>query len=203
VDIERNLRAPLAGVRAIADRDASPIIFASRRALGDTPPRDRHQLRREPPDILITTPESLYLMLTSQAREILFPVDTLIVDEIHSWWPTSADASLRLSGTTGDVALRGPPIAAAAATHRAIATQRPLEKSPGCWVARMRPASRESPRPRPVEIVEPAAGSSSNCGSSAGRGYGAPGRACDGLWPRRGRTDLAVYLAAIIRGWSS
>src|ERR671931_1629909 len=72
-DIERNLRGPLAGLR-------SELSVAIR--TGDTPQRERAQMRRTPPDVLITTPESLYLMLTSQARDILRDVEAVIVDEI-------------------------------------------------------------------------------------------------------------------------
>src|SRR6478752_1610948 len=70
-DIERNLRGPLAGI-------GSKVRVTVR--TGDTPQRERRELLREPPDILITTPESLFLMLTSQAREMLRSVETLIVD---------------------------------------------------------------------------------------------------------------------------
>src|SRR5207248_1823078 len=74
-DIERNLRGPLAGLE-------STLRVAVR--TGDTPAKERRELLKEPPDILITTPESLFLMLTSQARDILRSVDTLIVDEVHA-----------------------------------------------------------------------------------------------------------------------
>src|SRR5438094_466536 len=74
-DIERNLRGPLAGLR-------SELTVAVR--TGDTPQKERQRMLRHPPDILITTPESLFLMLTSQAREILRGVETLILDEVHA-----------------------------------------------------------------------------------------------------------------------
>src|SRR5712664_1697589 len=74
-DIERNLRGPLAGLQ-------SNLRVAVR--TGDTPQKERRELVKEPPDILITTPESLYLMLTSQARETLRGVETLILDEVHA-----------------------------------------------------------------------------------------------------------------------
>src|SRR3954453_3677839 len=74
-DIERNLRAPLRGIGA-------DIEVAIR--TGDTPQRERQAMRRRPPDILITTPESLYLILTSQARDMLERVQWAIVDEIHA-----------------------------------------------------------------------------------------------------------------------
>src|SRR5205807_4459816 len=73
-DIERNLRAPLRGI-------GSDLRVGLR--TGDTPQSERAAMRRHPPDILITTPESLYLMLTSQAREIFADVEAVIVDEIH------------------------------------------------------------------------------------------------------------------------
>jgi ATP-dependent Lhr-like helicase len=74
-DIERNLRAPLKGIGA----DISVGLRT-----GDTPQKERQAMRRNPPDILITTPESLYLMLSSGAREILTGVEAVIVDEIHA-----------------------------------------------------------------------------------------------------------------------
>lgn len=81
VDVERNLRIPLAGIRSIAG-DARDVTVGVRS--GDTPQRERARLKRNPPDILITTPESLYLMLTSSARDTLRDVETVIVDEIHA-----------------------------------------------------------------------------------------------------------------------
>ncbi|HEX2586716.1 MAG TPA: DEAD/DEAH box helicase [Gaiellales bacterium] len=89
-DIERNLRAPLAGI---------PFVRRPRVAVrsGDTPQRERTAMRREPPDILITTPESLYLMLTSGARDVLRTVEQVIVDEIHAVAATKRGAHLALS----------------------------------------------------------------------------------------------------------
>ncbi|MGI8460104.1 MAG: DEAD/DEAH box helicase, partial [Solirubrobacterales bacterium] len=87
-DIERNLRAPLAGIGA-------PVSVGLR--TGDTPQRDRQAMRRKPPDILITTPESLYLMLSSQAREILTGVEAVIVDEIHAVAQSKRGAHLALT----------------------------------------------------------------------------------------------------------
>ncbi len=84
-DVERNLRAPLTGIQVAAGRlgfDVPRVTTAMR--TGDTPGSERQAMLRNPPDILITTPESLYLMLTSQAREVLRSVRTVIVDEIHS-----------------------------------------------------------------------------------------------------------------------
>ena len=98
VDIERNLRAPLAGIALEARRQEAPIpgITAAIRT-GDTPAADRRRIERHPPDILITTPESLFLMLTSQARAVLSPVRWVIVDEIHSMAATKRGAHLALS----------------------------------------------------------------------------------------------------------
>ncbi|MFN0146192.1 MAG: DEAD/DEAH box helicase [Dehalococcoidia bacterium] len=97
-DVERNLRAPLAGLRIAAAREGlePPDITVATRT-GDTPTREREEIRRDPPDILITTPESLYLMLTSRSREVLRSVDTVIVDEIHTMAGTKRGAHLALS----------------------------------------------------------------------------------------------------------
>ncbi|HEX5825401.1 MAG TPA: DEAD/DEAH box helicase, partial [Candidatus Limnocylindrales bacterium] len=97
-DVERNLRAPLAGIALAAARLGEPtpdITVASR--TGDTPAEDRRNLARRPPDILITTPESLYLLLTSQAREILRGVEHVIVDEVHAIAGSKRGAHLALS----------------------------------------------------------------------------------------------------------
>src|SRR5438034_9453216 len=98
VDVERNLRAPLAGIAQVAaalgDAFVAPAISIR---TGDTPQSERARFQREPADILITTPESLYLLLTSNAREALRSIDTVIVDEIHALVPTKRGAHLALS----------------------------------------------------------------------------------------------------------
>ncbi len=98
VDVERNLRAPLAGIANVAHERNVPVrqptIFVR---TGDTSQRERAIFRRSPADIIITTPESLFLMLTSQARETLRTVDTVIVDEIHALVGTKRGAHLALS----------------------------------------------------------------------------------------------------------
>ncbi len=98
VDIERNLQAPLRGISLHAERlglPMTPISVAIR--TGDTPARERRQIERRPPDILITTPESLFLLLTSAARQILPSIRWVIVDEIHSMAQVKRGAHLALS----------------------------------------------------------------------------------------------------------
>ncbi len=154
-DVERNLRSPLAGIAAAAEREGVsyrvPVVGLRS---GDTPAKERAQMGRAPPDILITTPESLYLLLTSAARDILPSVETVIVDEIHSVVATKRGAHLMLSlERLEDLRAR----AGASSPLQRIglsATQRPLEE-----VARMlgggevRAGGRTTFRPRPVEIV--------------------------------------------------
>src|SRR4051794_34084102 len=98
VDVERNLRTPLIGIGRVAERRGlpGPAISVGVRS-GDTPPAQRRTLITNPPDILITTPESLFLMLTSAARETLAEVQTVIVDEVHAVAGTKRGAHLALS----------------------------------------------------------------------------------------------------------
>ncbi|QPK83798.1 ATP-dependent helicase [Corynebacterium qintianiae] len=98
VDVENNLRAPLGGIARVAQRMGmdTPDISVGVRS-GDTPQAERNRQVRKPPDILITTPESLYLMLTSKAAGILKSVDTVIVDEIHALAGTKRGVHLSLS----------------------------------------------------------------------------------------------------------
>jgi ATP-dependent Lhr-like helicase len=98
VDVERNLRAPIAGIRRVASARGEDVVeptVAIR--TGDTPARERARFQRAPADILITTPESLFLLLTSRAREVLTSVETVIVDEIHALVPTKRGAHLAIS----------------------------------------------------------------------------------------------------------
>jgi ATP-dependent helicase Lhr and Lhr-like helicase len=124
VDVERNLRAPLAGIahRAAARGDAyhTPQIAVR---TGDTPAAERARFTREAADILITTPESLYLLLTSNAREALRSVETVIVDEIHALVPTKRGAHLALSLERLE-ALTSAPLQRIGLS----ATQRPLDE---------------------------------------------------------------------------
>lgn len=123
-DVERNLRAPLAGI----GRDLRVAVRT-----GDTPQRERAQILRKPPEILITTPESLFLMLTSQAREVLAATRFLILDEIHSLAATKRGAHLALSVERLE-RLVGEHVQRVALS----ATQKPLEEI-GNFVAGGRP----------------------------------------------------------------
>ena len=123
-DIERNLRGPLAGLE-------SRLRVAVR--TGDTPAAERRSLVKDPPDILITTPESLYLMLTSQARETLRTVETLILDEVHAVAGTKRGSHLALSVERLEALCDRPPQRIGLS-----ATQRPLEEI-GRFVAGNRP----------------------------------------------------------------
>ena len=113
-DVERNLRAPLAGM-------GLNIKVATR--TGDTSAGDRRDIARHPPDILITTPESLYLMLTSQAREVLASVEVVIVDEIHAVAATKRGTHLALSLERLERLTKAPPQRIGLS-----ATQRPLDE---------------------------------------------------------------------------
>ena len=107
-DVERNLRAPLTGITRLSGNNATePTISVGVRS-GDTPARERRQLISNPPDILITTPESLYLMLTSAARNTLAGVTTVIVDEIHNLAATKRGAHLAVSLERLDALLTKP-----------------------------------------------------------------------------------------------
>jgi ATP-dependent Lhr-like helicase len=140
VDVERNLRAPLTGIRHTAARLGltEPDITVGVRS-GDTPANERRAIATAPPDILITTPESLFLMLTSQAREALRGVETVIVDEVHAVAGTKRGAHLALSLERLDNLLDSP-----AQRIGLSATVRPIDE-----VARFLGGS------HPVEVVAP------------------------------------------------
>src|SRR5688500_5213842 len=145
VDVERNLRAPLAGVANIARRmDVWVTMPEIAIRTGDTPAGERARFLRDSADILITTPESLFLLLTSNARARLASVDTVIIDEIHALVPTKRGAHLALSLERLE-ALRaaskpGPPkLGTSEGGLQRIglsATQRPLEEVAGSSAAR-------------------------------------------------------------------
>ncbi|MFJ8165109.1 ATP-dependent helicase [Streptomyces sp. NPDC096136] len=140
VDVERNLRSPLTGIRQESARLGlpEPDVRVGIRS-GDTPAAERRALALRPPDILITTPESLFLMLTSAAREALSGVETVILDEVHAVAGTKRGAHLALSLERLDELLPRP-----ARRIGLSATVRPVEE-----VARYL-----APRGR-VEIVQP------------------------------------------------
>ncbi len=137
VDVDRNLRAPLEGIRLAAERLGTTVHRPEvGMRTGDTPANERARLARTPPDILITTPESLHLLLTSKARETLRYVEAVIIDEIHAMAPTKRGSHLALtlerlehevlhgdrSGDADGAARRAPQRIALSAT------QRPLEE---------------------------------------------------------------------------
>ena len=142
VDVERNLRAPLTGIRHAAARLGAelPEISVGMRT-GDTPAEARRAFSRRPPDILITTPESLFLLLTSAAREALRGVETVIVDEVHAVAASKRGAHLALSLERLDALLPRP-----AQRVGLSATVRPVEE-----VARFLGGA------APVEVVRPPA----------------------------------------------
>jgi ATP-dependent Lhr-like helicase len=124
VDVERNLRAPLAGIAALAERERTPVHLPTISIrTGDTSPNERARFKRNPGEILITTPESLYLLLTSDAGEALRSVETVIIDEIHALVPTKRGAHLALSLERLE-ALCARPLQRIGLS----ATQRPLEE---------------------------------------------------------------------------
>ncbi|QFR00762.1 ATP-dependent helicase [Streptomyces phaeolivaceus] len=143
VDVERNLRSPLTGIRQESVRLGlpEPEVRVGIRS-GDTPPTERRALATRPPDILITTPESLFLMLTSAARDALTGVETVILDEVHAVAGTKRGAHLALSLERLDELLPAP-----ARRIGLSATVRPVDE-----VARYL-----SPHRR-VEIVQPPSG---------------------------------------------
>ncbi len=140
VDVERNLRSPLTGIRASAQRLGAPVpdITVGVRS-GDTPAAERRALALRPPDVLITTPESLFLLVTSRARESLLGVETVILDEIHAVAGTKRGAHLALTLERLDALLERP-----AQRVGLSATVRPVQE-----VARFQSGG------RPVRVVQP------------------------------------------------
>jgi len=124
VDVERNLRVPLAGIAHLAAERGEAITMPSIAIrTGDTPSIERSRFLRDPTDILITTPESIYLMLTSNVRELLRGVETIIIDEIHALVPNKRGAHLALSLERLSRLAEKPPQRIGLS-----ATQRPLEE---------------------------------------------------------------------------
>jgi ATP-dependent Lhr-like helicase len=109
-DVERNLRAPLVGIeRASAELGCAPTAIRTAIRTADTPAAERQRMSRQPPDILITTPESLFLLLTSKAGEFLRDVQTVIVDEIHSVAGSKRGSHLSLSLQRLELLTARPP----------------------------------------------------------------------------------------------
>jgi len=123
-DVERNLRSPLVGIANMAKREGVEVRMPEISVrTGDTPQKERARFRKHPGDILITTPESLYLLLTSETGEVLRSVETVIVDEIHALVPSKRGAHMALSLERLE-ALTGRRLQRIGLS----ATQRPLEE---------------------------------------------------------------------------
>ncbi|MCU1593171.1 MAG: dependent helicase, Lhr family [Frankiales bacterium] len=182
VDVERNLRAPLTGIRQAAQRLDLPVpdIRVATRS-GDTPADERRAFARTPPDIFITTPESLFLVLTSAARESLRGVETVILDEVHAVSGTKRGAHLALSLERLDALLDKP-----AQRIGLSATVRPIDE-----VARFLGGAREvtvvqPPSTKTIEVsVEVPVEDMSALGESTGeiRGSAAGAEKKSSIWP--------------------
>jgi len=150
VDVQRNLRSPLAGIRQAAQRIGMPppdITVGMR--TGDTPADERRLFARTPPDVLVTTPESLFLLLTSAARESLRGVRTVIVDEVHAVAGTKRGAHLALSLERLDELLLAGP----AQRIGLSATVRPVDEV-STFLAGSRPVEVVAPRtPKTIEVA--------------------------------------------------
>ncbi|WP_263251817.1 ATP-dependent helicase [Saccharopolyspora rosea] len=182
VDVERNLRAPLAGIRQAAQRlgEVPPDVQVGIRT-GDTPADQRRSFARTPPDVLVTTPESLFLLLTSAAREALRGVETVIVDEVHAVAGTKRGAHLALSLERLDELLPRP-------TQRVglSATVRPVQEV-STFLAGGRPVRVVQPEhPKEVEVrVEVPVPDMSELGASTGEVEGPAAGAGQhtSIWP--------------------
>ena len=154
VDVEKNLQAPLQGIARLAEEHGEPYrIPTVAIRTGDTTPAERARFQRDPADILITTPESLYLMLTSNARNALTGVETIIIDEIHSLVPTKRGAHLAISIERLAARCLKPPQRIGLS-----ATQRPLDEvarflggAEGVGPAKKGTAQSGRPKNRPLQ----------------------------------------------------
>ncbi|HAY87774.1 MAG TPA: ATP-dependent helicase, partial [Micrococcus luteus] len=191
VDVERNLRAPLVGITQTAAHQGRPVprVRVGVRS-GDTPAAERRRLQQDPPDILITTPESLYLMLTSQARAALAGVRTVIVDEVHAVAGTKRGAHLAVSLERLDTLLDTPVqrIGLSATVEPAAEVARFLGGTQPVTVVRPASAKRWDltvtvPVPDLTDLSSPAAVHDLGPGSSTG-GLGDEGAVTGGsIWP--------------------
>ncbi|HET6878040.1 MAG TPA: ATP-dependent helicase [Jatrophihabitans sp.] len=182
VDVERNLRAPLAGIRQAAARLSlpEPEVTVGMRS-GDTPADERRLFARRPPDILITTPESLFLLLTSAARDSLRGVDTVIVDEVHAVCSTKRGAHLAVSLERLDALLDAP-----AQRIGLSATVRPVDEvatflAGGRPVTVVQPPSQKSVELQVVVPVEDMSAIGEPTEDLSGAAAGAQRRAS--IWP--------------------
>ena len=182
VDVERNLRAPLAGIRQAATRLGlpQPDVQVGLRS-GDTSPEERRLLARRPPDILITTPESLFLMLTSAARDSLKNVQTVILDEVHAVCSTKRGAHLALTLERLDGLLERP-----AQRVGLSATVRPVEEvsrflAGGRDVTVVQPKSQKTVELKVVVPVEDMSQLGEPTGEVRGSAAGAEKRTS--IWP--------------------
>lgn len=195
-DVERNLRSPLAGLRLVAHRDGvpEPQIRTGVRT-GDTPADERRRFAKSPPDILITTPESLYLLLTCSAREALRHVDTVIVDEVHALVPSRRGAHLALSLARLDALLSRP-----ARRIGLSATVNPVEEAARFLGPEVQVLQATTRRPLDLRVVVPV-DDLSEVGSP---GPQEPAEGPEGdpdrrsIWPH-----LAERLLAEIQAWRS
>lgn len=147
-DIDRNLRAPLTGIAVEARKlGLEPPTLSVAMRTGDTPQSERQSMLRNPPDLLITTPESLYLMLTSKANEILRSVHTVIIDEIHAVAGTKRGSHLALSLERLSALAHEPPQRIGLS-----ATQRPLDTLSEFLAGGV--VVNDTWTPRPVTIVD-------------------------------------------------
>jgi ATP-dependent Lhr-like helicase len=182
VDVERNLRSPLAGIRGLARSRGlpQPEIEVAVRS-GDTSSRERRAFARAGADILITTPESLFLLLTSGARDMLTGVDTVIVDEVHAVAATKRGAHLAVSLDRLDLLLERP-----ARRIGLSATVRPIDEV-ARFLAGGRPVTIVAPpaaKQIDVQVVVPVpdlAEIGAPTGDLSGSGFGNPQRSS--IWP--------------------
>jgi ATP-dependent Lhr-like helicase len=202
-DIEKNLRAPLVGIGLAAERIGVPFTAPEvAMRTGDTAANDRQRLVRRPPDLLITTPESLYLMLTSSARETLQGVETVIIDEIHAMATTKRGAHLALTLERLEQVTDRPPQRIGLS-----ATQRPLEETArflggydGEAARPVRIVDAGIRKPLEVEVVVPVDDMSAPGESAAAAGltqYGEPGSGerRSSIWPSIYPRVLELVLA--------
>ncbi len=192
-DVERNLRAPLAGLRQVARREGlpEPEIRAWVRT-GDTPAEERRRFHKAPPDILITTPESLYLLLTCSARDLLRHVETVLIDEVHALVPTRRGAHLALSLARLEALLPRPPQRIGLS-----ATVNPVEEAARFLGPQVQILQARAPRPLDLRVVVPVEDLAEVGSPDPGQ---EPGEDPDrrSIWPH-----LAECLLAEVRTWRS